>query len=256
MPVTWGEVAPKAEVLPTPLPANEGRNKPRFHLVLNKDAWTWDPGVKEYLPTLTKMHLSPGVNGVGESGGIIDASAAIQREVSRGRMVLFDGDPRLHVPGDPSPRLREGRFRGQVIAATSTPGKGRACYVWAWDGYEVAHGRVEWVEDAEMRRRFQRHLVRSGIVPAMPYTLRAIMLRDAQKRLHNMEERRATTGQGQARLARMREFVEDLRADLAKHTTAADKRPPVVYDTDSAPLDVEAAPIIIDGQRVVEAEEF
>ena len=215
MAINYGEAEPRKESASNVLPKEEGRTRPKLLLILDPNCWEWDAETGEYLVQPKKLPLMDGLQGVAQGG---DPTLAIAHHTSRGRVVLKDGDHRLAMKDDPSPLLRDGRFRSRFVAHHSTAGKGVYCYGWAWEGYERVMTDVVWQQDIEAKRRFCRHVVAVGLVPEMTHQMRGAYMRRTVDRLRRVRQRPTADPTLKAeQVEACNVLLAALEADYAKH---------------------------------------
>jgi hypothetical protein len=211
--LTFGTPEKRPEATRVFLPAIEYRRRKRFLMMIEPDSFDWDRTSKEYLPTLMKLPLIPGVGGVKKGR---DPSAAIAFRTGQGRTVIYDGDHRLKMPGDPCPLLAGGRYRTEYLARIGKTNSAGVAYGWAWEGFELAGKVVIWGQDDDKRRRFLRHV--ATILPAMSPAVRRLKYRMAEGQYKRARGRQDQSAAADDRLAIMTGVLEDLLADLEKHT--------------------------------------
>jgi hypothetical protein len=123
----------------------------------------------EFLPEIVKAPLIPGVQGVEENG---DVTAMLAWHAAHGGTHLKTGDARLALPGDTNSALAQGQYRVEHLARVSES-SARRVYAWAWEAWEsIDADTVEWVEDRDARRRFQRRVLAAHFVEPMTNALR------------------------------------------------------------------------------------
>ena len=225
------------------LPKDEGRRRPKFHLLVRPQQFKWDHEAKSYFIDLMKLPIIPGCNSVGDKG---DCSLAIAHHAGKGRMTIQSGDARLKMKGDEHPLLAKGQFRCRWVAYTSTQGQGVVVYGWVWEHYEKVLGDVVWHHDIEAKRRFQQHLVDAGVVEPLNNSVRRAMLRTAEARVRKLEAKDTSNLAIARRLAYAQETLKDLYADLEKHGGNVKNR--LVYGESE-----EDAPVVktTDGEELV-----
>ena len=209
MPITFGTaVQPAAVDTAERLPVLSKRQRPAFHLMVNKDNWTWDLEEKCYFPDLGKLQLSGGVNGVAiDDNGQEDDSHARGNYMKKGWRIVENGDPRLEklVPG------------GRYLVRFPAKGYGHVygCY---WEGYEIVRGRVIWATNREAKVEFLQALVSQGFVAPMHNEIRKMNITDYKTKLQAIEARYFRYPNNvhlDVRIKVLKELIEDLEVDYA-----------------------------------------
>jgi len=211
-----GKPGKQAEARIRVLPAYWLRVRPPFHLMIEPEVYDWDPVVKEYLPTLMQARLSPGCQGVGEKR---EASAMVAYWISKGRLIFRDGATLLKMPDDESEFLQGGHFRAEFLARIGKTSNASPAYGWAWEGYEIAgKDLVQWDSDKDVERRFRRHIVSAGILPALSIPTRRYKIKTTRghlRRAHDRSQEARTAGAAR-KVKRLEVRLKDLLDDLER----------------------------------------
>jgi len=213
------------------LPVIEARRRPDFLLLVKPQLFKWDTGADEYLPDLMQLKISPGVQGVADNG---DVSVAIAHHERKGRARIRNGDASMCIPGDPNPALAVGEYQIRWPARTR-PGHRGYAYGWAWERYEISplQKGVVWRQDTEAKRRFQRRLLASGLLPPMKNTTRQAMLKIAEARVTRLEDLDSGRTGVRRRMRKARATLDALYDDLERHDGTVFNR--LVFDDDLEP---------------------
>lgn len=153
------------------IPAREGQ-RPRFFLMHHPGSWSFDDESGEWLPTLSMHRMDPGAMGIDER---MDPSLAIAERERAGWHVIKPEDARL------------GEFQDYVRSLPHAAG--RPYHVAMWHEVEVVAGRVFITRDEAMYREFRRHIVLSGIVPALDPRFKSILLKNKEATVNRLAKR-------------------------------------------------------------------
>jgi len=213
MTVNFGTaVQPKQEAVFDSLPAKQKRLRPRFHLMVNKNNWSWDKEEKCYLPDLSKLVLSGGVGGVAlSSGGIEDDSQARANYMKKGFIIVENGDQ----------RLLELCPNGRYLVSYPVNPYGKA-YGEYWMGYEKVGRKIIWEINKPEKVKFQKAMVEKGFIPNMHIQLRKMNLTDEKKRLRALENKSFNYPNNShlgVKVSEAKKLVKALEADLKKAET-------------------------------------
>lgn len=147
---------------------------PPFVYMVHPFSWWFheDADGSEWLPTLLRMVLDPGVNGVRQDG----SSTPARTMASERGCALIEYD---------DPRLGEWQDYVQVFETRN----GRRVHRSMFESVRVIAGRVRWRQDRDDYIAFLRHLVDSGIVqPIDPDVVDELTARERNK-LSRLEQR-------------------------------------------------------------------
>ena len=198
----------------TALPSRRARRLHQWLYMWHPKRWHFyqDAGDRgEWLPRLGRIMLDAGQNNVLENGNITLAIASAQE---RGWTIIRPTDERL------------GDFAGYMLEVPTDTG--RKAYVSRWKQYSVEGGIVFEDFDRSGYYAFLRHLVGSGVVPAMSPNINRFHLRQFAKRLERAESTAANNPHNamlQSRAKRLRERYEAMSYTPTKKKPGRPKKP-------------------------------
>lgn len=184
------------------LPANQA-NEP-FVFVHYPAGWTHEDGVG-WLPKPAKLNAKPAVNNIGRDRKIGPALAIVN---DKGGLVISSTDPRL------------GEFVDYVVAY-DCHGGGKA-YACKWQEVSMlGGGMVHWDKTPAPWLAFRKHLLESGIVPAMerPFLSRAVA--QIEERIGRIVARNSEKLGAAENLAKARAKRDAMIADYERQFGAA-----------------------------------
>lgn len=154
----------------------------RFRFILQHHPFRWyfvesvfDDGGDGWVPSLGRLNITAGVNGIGDN---LDTQLAEAGAMRRKWQMIREGDKRLPEAD---------RFYTQKF-----PTRGKTV-VWGsvWDSVKVIAGRAMWRFDAEGYLRFRLMLLELGIVPPLEDDVRDMLIDDKSTQLDRMNGRLA-----------------------------------------------------------------
>lgn len=144
------------------------RKQPRFLFKWHPHRWMFTG--KEWLPSLGKLVVDPGCDGVTEGGGI---DLAVAGNMRRGWQVIQPSDPRL------------GEYQDYMVAVPHAAGGNS--YIDPFQKISVEAGRMFVEPGGEDYYAFLRHLVATGIVAPMSPNILKIKVHDEQKKIERLQ---------------------------------------------------------------------
>ena len=186
------------------------KREPPFLFTFHPFRWQFTDG--EWTPILGKLRIDPGVNGVSDTGGTDLAVAGFMR---RGWLVIQPSDERLGEFKNYSQRLPHAR--------------GGSSHMDVFITCEIEAGRLFITEGGAEYKRFLRHLVTSGIVPAISDNIKALKLAEQRSAVERLEGRLAVNPSNQVAAGKLtvaRKRLEAMQAGSKPPAAPKPKRGP------------------------------
>tara|TARA_Y100000593_G_scaffold63280_1_gene116974 strand:+ start:2524 stop:3174 length:651 start_codon:yes stop_codon:yes gene_type:complete len=185
---------------------HRARRQPRFLFKWHPHRWLFTG--KEWLPSLGKMYIDPGVDGVSENGG---TDLAVASNLRRGWQVIQPSDPRL------------GEYQDYLVAVPHAAGGNS--YIDPFQTISVEAGRMFVEEGGEKYHAFLRHLLASGVVAPMSPNILKVKLHDEQKRVERLQGAVAANPANQIAASRLKQAEERIAAMRAATEPKAARKP-------------------------------